>query len=177
MFQKTFVCGLALALVGACSDDGAPGQGQNSSTAAETGGTTNATSTTDDGVGTGGGETGTATEGPPLPTTGTAEGTGPETGTGTADTGTGTTGTETGTESGSTSTGEICEPITEDASDVGTQCMNDLDCEPGYTCQEFIGVALEMTCQIICEETCECPMGLTCTFTEDKSGSWFQCNP
>ncbi len=170
-------CATLLTLITAiaCSDDGAPGQGQNetgttgagSLTAPTDGEPTSAGDTTgNESVGgstgdTGDGGTGSTGE---VATTGidtdpTSTGTGTDTGTGTS------TGTDT----------DSCQPITEDASAIGVDCRNDGDCPPEYTCQPFIGVAFQQTCQILCEEDCECPMGLTCTFTEDKMGSWFQC--
>lgn len=79
--------------------------------------------------------------------------------------------------SSSTATETGCAPITDDATAIGTDCMADLDCPDGYTCQPFQGFDLQMQCQVLCEQTCECPVGFTCTETVDKTGvSWFQCN-
>ncbi len=79
-----------------------------------------------------------------------------------------------GASSSATETG--CSPITDDASAIGTDCVVDDQCPDGYTCQPFEGFVLQMQCQILCEETCECPMGLTCNETADKSGAtWSQC--
>ena len=56
------------------------------------------------------------------------------------------------------------------------QCNDDGDCLAGYTCQPFQGIVLEMSCQVLCEQTCECPAGLVCTPVADKSGAaWNQC--
>ena len=179
LYKICIVCTLAFTTVVGCSDDGVPGQGQNSTATTEasdeptTTGET-AAQTPDDGVDAGQGSTGdpgTTTAEPPGTTGGDdSEGTaatGSETG--------GTTGS--GGESEGSTTGEICEPITEDPSGIGVECRTDLDCEPGYTCQAFEGFVLDLSCQILCEDTCQCPMGLTCTFTQDKAKSWFQCDP
>ncbi|MCA9705228.1 MAG: hypothetical protein KDK70_05170 [Myxococcales bacterium] len=177
-FSLVFV----LAVLAACSDDGVPGQGQNSTTGDDGGeGTTTAPTT---GVPTGatdptsgntqGGSTGEGTSGP----TTTDEPPNDTSSDATAGTTVGdTTGGTTDATEGSSSTGPMCEPITEDPSDIGTPCMNDLDCAPGYTCQIFEGFVLDLTCQILCEQACECPMGLACTYTEDKVKSWYQCTP
>lgn len=97
---------------------------------------------------------------------------------GDATTSTGTTGETTGTtgETSSTDDGEPCVPITEDASGIGVACEVDGDCLPGYTCQPFQGIVQQLSCQVRCEQTCECPAGLACLEVADKSGaSWFQC--
>ena len=182
MVELRFVCVLALAVTG-CSDDGLPVNNQNDSgtsgaTASATASATAPATTTDDGVdsvggtaeGTAGtGPVGTGTDGPPNATesTGTDGPTGSTEGSSTGVDTDSSTGTETETDG--------CEPITEDASDIGTDCMSDMDCEPGYTCQPFNGFVFEQTCQILCTESCECPMGLTCQFTADKVTDWFQC--
>lgn len=90
------------------------------------------------------------------------------------------TGTDTGTSDSSgtsaTESGEVCEPITEDASGIGLECENDGDCLDGYTCQAFQGIVLTRQCQILCEQTCQCPAGLGCVEIADKSGvPWHQC--
>lgn len=89
-----------------------------------------------------------------------------------------TIATDTDTSPGSTTdTGETCVPITEDASGIGSECAVDGDCPAGYTCQPFAGIVLEMSCQVLCEQTCECPAGLSCIAVADKSGaSWNQCS-
>lgn len=85
--------------------------------------------------------------------------------TSTTDTSSTTQGTETG-----------CAPITEDATAIGQDCESDAQCPDGYTCQTFVGIELQMQCQILCEQTCECPMGLMCNETVDKGGvPWSQC--
>lgn len=88
-----------------------------------------------------------------------------------------TVGTATDTSStGTTDSGEPCVPITDDPSGIGGECSNDGDCLAGYTCQPFQGIVLEMACQVLCEQTCECPAGLVCTPVADKSGAaWNQC--
>lgn len=181
----SFLCTMGLAATVACSDDGLPVQGANSSTGGVE--TSPLPTTTDqaeggpnDGTGVDTGQDGSAGTGSPP---GDSTSSDPGTGTGTAsDTGgseggtTGTSGTTGGTE-GST-TGEPCMPITDDATAVGMVCETDLDCPDEYTCQPYVGFALQQTCQILCEQTCECPMGLTCTETVDKGGApWFQCDP
>lgn len=86
-----------------------------------------------------------------------------------------TSGTTTDTETQGTTDGG-CAPITEDPAAIGTDCQAAADCPDGYTCQPFEGFAFQMTCQVLCEQTCQCPMGLTCNETVDKTGvPWFQC--
>ena len=81
-----------------------------------------------------------------------------------------------GTTETDTDTGEKCVPITEDPSGVGIQCESDMDCLPGYSCQPFQGIVLQTSCQVLCEQTCECPAGLACLDVADKSGmAWHQC--
>ena len=178
MFCKIrVVCTLALAVVSGCSDDGVPGQGQNSSTSGHaddgSGSPADAPNSTSDGGSTG--SAGSSGGEPPSATTG--GGTQGETeGDVEVDTEGDTEGTTSGDTEGTT-TGEICEPITEDPTGIGTPCQTDMDCLPGYTCQVFEGFVLELSCQILCEDTCECPEGLTCTLTQDKVKSWFQCDP
>jgi hypothetical protein len=88
-----------------------------------------------------------------------------------------TTTTETtGSTSATTDSGEVCDPITEDASAINNACNSDLDCPADYTCQPFQGIVLQMTCQVLCEQTCQCPAGLSCIEIADKSGAtWGQC--
>lgn len=87
----------------------------------------------------------------------------------------GTTDATVGT-TATTDSGEPCVPITEDPSGIGSECSNDGDCLDGYTCQAFQGIVLQMTCQVLCEQTCECPAGLACIEVADKSGvAWQQC--
>lgn len=178
MIELRFVCVLALA-VPACSDDGLPGTQNTGGTGTATG--TATTPTTDGGVesanGTGEGTAGpaeTGTSGPPPSAT---EGSTTDASTGEPADSTSDTGMDTENTGGSSTGAETegCQPITEDASDIGTDCMSDMDCEPGYTCQPFNGFVFEQTCQILCTESCECPMGLTCQFTDDKVNDWFQC--
>lgn len=178
-----FVCIAWLVAAVACSDDGLNIQGLNSSSSGiATGGgdstgqvATTADSQSPDASGSGespGDTTGPADSGPTSTEDGTA---GPIDTTGTGDTGDTGTGTGTGT-TGTGTTGEACDPITEDPSGIGTECRSDLDCLPGYTCQSFEGFAFQQTCQILCTMACECPMGLACLETSDKSGAvWFQC--
>lgn len=155
--------GLLLALVMACSDDEGPGPIMDE----------------DDGGGPTAGD-------PTGPSTSTSTSTGPSTSTGTTDTSLETeadggadtsTSTSTGPGPGTSGETEVCDPITEDASDIGTKCENDEGCEPGYTCQAFEGIVLQRTCQIRCDLDCECPEGLGCMAIQDKIHAWFQCGP
>lgn len=182
MFDNTRItCTLALTVVLGCSDDGVPGQGQNSSSSGTAGDTALDSANVPTGTGGEGDPGGTgSSSGLPSDTTGGEDTEGLTTGeaSGTTEAGTeGTTGDTEGTDTEATTTGEVCVPITEDPSNIDAPCMVDADCDPGYTCQVYEGFALDLSCQIICEESCECPMGLTCTFTEDKVKSWFQCEP
>lgn len=167
-----------------CSDDGLNVQGLNSSSTAGTGGgdsSGNATApqtTADTRGGTGSGEAGSSG----VATHGDAEtgasGSTSEIPTGTTGDATTTVGTTegTGTTEGSSSTGEVCQPITEDPSGIGGECINDVDCPAGYTCQPFAGIVFQLSCQILCTQDCECPAGYTCDEIADKSGStWHQC--
>lgn len=89
----------------------------------------------------------------------------------------GTTTTGESSSSGGTEsdTGD-CEPITNDPSAIGNDCEVDADCPDGYTCQPFQGFVLQLSCQVLCEQTCQCSPGLTCNEVVDKSGvPWSQC--
>jgi hypothetical protein len=191
-----FVCAAWLVVAAACSDDGLSVQDLNSSSTAAEGSssgsasgnaTTSPVTTVDSAsiTGTDDGPGGTTVAEPTdagdtvldESTVGTTGGPGDSTGT---TDGTGTTGgstTEGSTEGSTTggSTTEACEPITEDASGIGVDCMNDGECPEGYTCQAFEGIVLQQLCQILCTQDCECPAGLTCIEVSDKSGSWHQC--
>jgi hypothetical protein len=99
---------------------------------------------------------------------------GPDETTAIGDASIGTTDVTAGTTA--TDSGDPCVPITDDPSGIGGECNNDGDCLAGYTCQSFQGIVLEVSCQVLCEQTCECPAGLVCTPVADKSGmSWNQC--
>ncbi len=179
---------LWFALSIACSDDGLGVQNQNSSTGSDEGDsgqgatTVNGDST---GIATGpAGSDGTGSSGSDVATEGdntSATGTTSE-GTGTTSDGSGSgsgegTGTSegTGTTDGGSTT-EACMPISDDPSGIGMNCVSDLDCPDGYTCQPFVGFAFMQTCQILCENDCDCPVGLTCNETVDKTGvPWYQC--
>lgn len=184
------VAWLVLAAAG-CSDDGLSVQDLNSSSTAGVGDSTanptspQTTADTLDGSGSGEGSMTGGTQGEgdtdasggtsetPTSTTGDAT-TSVDTSVGTTE-GTGTTA-GTGTSEGSSSTGEACEPITEDPSGIGGECINDVDCPAGYTCQPFAGIVFQLSCQILCTQDCECPAGYTCAEIADKSGStWHQC--
>lgn len=174
---------LALAAAG-CSDDGLNVQDLNSSSTAGSGGDSTAnptspqtTADTLDGSASGEGSMTGGTQGDTGASGGTSE-----TPTGTTGDATTTVGTTddttdgTGTSEGSSSTGEACQPITEDPSGIGGECINDVDCPVGYTCQPFAGIVFQLSCQILCTQDCECPAGYTCLEIADKSGStWHQC--
>jgi hypothetical protein len=180
-----------IVLVTACSDDGLNVQNQNSSTSGEPNdGSGNAT-TIDDGVGGDATMSGSgaasgsddATQGSPE----TSSTSGPATDDGittdasstdasTTDASTTDASTTDASTTDASTTGEPCDPITEDASAINVDCLSDLDCPVDYTCQPFVGFAFQQTCQILCTETCECPMGLTCLEIIDKTGiPWHQC--
>lgn len=118
------------------------------------------------------------TDSPPGETEGMTTGepaTGTETGSTSTEGTTGTSGTGTG-DTGTGTTGDACMPITNDASGIAVDCVSDLDCPAGYTCQPFQGFVMQMQCQILCTDVCECPPGLLCNPVMDKSGSsWSQC--
>lgn len=169
-----------------CSDDGLNVQGQNSSSTGNSGGDSsgNATApvtTADEHGGTASADGGTTAQG----TQGNVD---TSAGSSTSEIPTGTTVDATigategsssggpGTTEGSSSTGEVCEPITDDPSFIGGECINDVDCPDGYTCQPFAGIVFQLSCQILCMEDCECPLGYTCLEIADKSGAtWHQC--
>lgn len=182
---RILAIGVFFAPAAGCSDDGLPSQGQNS-TSTTSDGDGGSLPTSDPGPDTGnatadGGsdgppaETGDGTTADPGGTTGTTGATGAPEGSGSSTGDTEGSSSSTGDTEGSSSTGDMCMPITEDASDIGSPCQIDADCSPGYTCQTFVGFALDQTCQILCTQACECPMGLACTFTQDKVASWNQC--
>jgi hypothetical protein len=182
-----FVVAAWLAAAVGCSDDGLTVQDQNSSdTGSDTvppgDSTGNGNPTT--GESQGGSADGTGAEDTtndvatgPASDGGTTSGTsdGPSsTSEATATEGSSTTEATATTEA--SSTGEVCDPITEDPSGIGAACRGPLDCLEGYTCQPFEGFVFQQTCQILCTMDCECPMGLTCMETVDKTGvPWFQC--
>jgi hypothetical protein len=68
-----------------------------------------------------------------------------------------------------------CTPVTMDSSAIDEACVDDGDCPAGYTCQGFNGFVFVQSCQILCNETCERPSGLSCITVSDKLGSWTQC--
>lgn len=182
MRLTTSVLGLmCLVSTAACSDDGLTVQNQNSSTSgADTNPEVLTTGAQDGESGSAGGtgdSTGPSdpsdTESPPSDTEGTTTGE-PATSTDTGSTSTeGSTGTS---DTGTGTTGEPCMPITNDPSGIAVDCVSDLDCPAGYTCQPFEGFVFQMQCQILCMEACECPPGLMCNPIMDKSGaSWSQC--
>lgn len=87
-------------------------------------------------------------------------------------------GSSEGGSSSDAGTTAACEPITEDASAIGQKCVGNGDCPAGYTCQTINGIQAQHLCQILCEETCECPDGLSCVEVEDKLMiPWHQCAP
>ena len=70
-----------------------------------------------------------------------------------------------------------CEPITDDPTAIGDPCTGNGDCPAGYTCQPFSGIVPQESCQILCEQSCECPQGFQCVQVTDKSGiPWMQCS-
>ena len=171
-----------------CSDDGLDVQGQNSSSTGNSGGDSSGNptapaTTADEHGGTGsadGDSTVGGTQGNVDTSAGSTTSEIPPGSTGDATTVGATEGTSSsggpGTTEGSSSTGEVCEPITEDPSGIGGECINDVDCPAGYTCQGFAGIVFQLSCQILCTQDCECPLGYTCVEIADKSGStWHQC--
>jgi hypothetical protein len=189
-----------LVVASACSDDGLTVQNQNSSSTAASdslGDSSGESPVSGDGGEQGGsasGGSGTGNTADPDSATASETGldTGPPGGTtdlsgttddagGTTDATSGTTDATSGSTDGASSsegstTGEPCQPITEDPSGIGTNCRSDVDCLPGYTCQPFEGFVFQQTCQILCTLECECPAGLACLETADKSGAvWYQC--
>jgi hypothetical protein len=177
---------VALSTSAGCSDDGLNVQGMSG-----TGGSTTTSVLTDPsgpasgegddqaatagatgGTNPGADSTGSGSDSPPNDESGTASAT--TTATGASE---GSSGASEGSSGASESTtGEACDPITDDPSGIGALCRGDLDCLPGYTCQPFQGIVFQQTCQILCTMSCECPMGLACLETSDKSGAvWYQC--
>lgn len=74
--------------------------------------------------------------------------------------------------------GGPCVPITEDASQIGDDCGDNLpECGDGYTCWAMSGVAFQQLCAILCEEDCECPEGTSCETRNDKNMTWTECVP
>ena len=165
--QRTWILGMGfVAVIGA----GCGGADQNSSSNGGNAGSAGSTSTGGGGAtgggNTGGGNTGGATGGG---NTGGATGGG---NTGGA-TGGGNTGGATGG-GGNGGTGG-CGLITEDASKIGVDCSNGGLCPTGYTCHEFQGITVTKSCEILCEQDCQCPTGTLCVMRSDKATSWKQC--
>ena len=175
---------LPLALASGCSDDGVQ---QDEDTAASTTGEQSsagdgaAAETSPGGSGDGGDSSGQSTAGDPTTSGGSTSG--PPQGSGTDGSGSGTDGTGSGTDSGSDSgsdggtTGAVCEPP-DDGAAIGQDCGGGGLCPMGYTCQPFVGFVFQESCQILCTEQCECPMGTACVQVVDKTGiPWMQCSP
>jgi len=59
-------------------------------------------------------------------------------------------------------------PITEDGSAIGQNCANS-ECPDGYECHENQGFQVTYTCEIPCEENCECPEDHACQEFLDKT--------
>jgi hypothetical protein len=130
----------------------------------ENGGTTTSTTASQGGGGSGG--DGGSTDG--------GGGSGASGGSGGATGGSGGTGGAGGA-GGDGGAGGGCQQITNDASGIGADCMTTAMCLPGYTCQEYVGFVLDLSCQILCTQTCECPTGLDCIIMQDKVKTWMQC--
>lgn len=181
-------CFAALLCLPSCSDDGVPQTSANAegTTTGEPNNGTLATSDRDDtgedpgaseGTSNGPATTGSASTGPSDGTSGdpTGEETSGSEGSGSSDTGeSDTSGTDTG--EGSSSSGDVCEPaadgaaIHQDCGPMGAMCP------PGYTCQPFSGIVDQLSCQILCEDDCECPEGTTCNEVTDMTMTiWHQC--
>lgn len=180
--STAFLCALSLVMVGAaCSDDGIAPQSDATGSPAGTTGADEAATEGQDGASGGGGTDGPSngSTGGDGSTTGGVGSSGPEgTGTGTAGTGQ-TDGTSTDGDSSTgegSSTGEACVPLADGAA-IGQDCgPGGVMCPPEYTCQPFAGIVFQESCQIICTQDCECPMGMACQEIMDKGpGSWFQC--
>jgi hypothetical protein len=178
MNMKLRVWMVPFALAVGCSDDGVQGQNDAGGTSAATG-TGNVSS--GDGADDGSDPTGAGMTSPST-TSGDDSGSGGTAGP--ADSGSGSdSGTGTGTDSGSGSdsgsdsgtTGDVCEPP-DDGASIGLDCAGGGMCPPGYTCQGFSGIVFQESCQILCTQDCECPMGTTCIQVVDKGGiPWMQC--
>jgi hypothetical protein len=52
----------------------------------------------------------------------------------------------------------VCERATEDSSDIGFECSRCTG-QPGYTC---LGSGALFSCQVLCTEDCNCPVGWEC---------------
>jgi hypothetical protein len=91
------------------------------------------------------------------------------------------TETRTSTDAGGASDGEAetaaCDPLTEDASEIGKLCSADNECPEAYVCMEIIGVQAQHLCVIFCQMDCECPGGTTCELMADKEKQWHECRP
>ena len=171
--SSLFLCVSSLVAIGACFDDVDPPQGEGSgstSSAGTTGPATDTTTSVQDGSGTGtssmgstdagtSGDVGSSSSGGIVDTTG----------------GLGSTGEASTGEEGSSSSGETCVPLA-DGSAIGQDCSGGAPCPASYTCQPFAGFVFMESCQILCTQDCECPLGTTCNGTVDKTGiPWFQC--
>jgi hypothetical protein len=68
---------------------------------------------------------------------------------------------DSGTDAGIEDTGVdayVCERATEDSSDIGFECSRCTG-QPGYTC---LGSGALFSCQVLCTEDCNCPVGWEC---------------
>ncbi len=164
--RRTWILGVSFAAAIAA---GCGGADQNGSSNGGNAGSAGSTST-------GGGNTGGATGGGNTGggNTGGATGGG---NTGGGNTGGATGGGNTGGATGGGGNGGTggCGLITEDASKIGVDCSNGGACPTGYTCHEFQGITVTKTCEILCEEDCQCPTGTLCVMRSDKATSWKQC--
>ncbi len=71
--------------------------------------------------------------------------------------------------------GGSCAAITDDPSNIGDECSENLPCPEPYTCQGVAGVVFQQRCAILCAMDCECPSGTSCEELMDKAGSWMEC--
>jgi hypothetical protein len=116
------------------------------------------------------GSTTTTTTGPGGGGSGANGGNGGDTGGSAGSPSQGGAGGGTGGEGGS------CVQITNDPSAIGDDCsQGNPQCPAGYTCWGIRGIVFQELCEILCEESCECPDGYACVEMSDKAQTWTQC--
>ena len=69
-----------------------------------------------------------------------------------------------------------CDPLAANRDAANTSCEGPGDCPDGYTCHAMNGIVLQLTCEILCTQDCECPDAGTCMTRQDKAGSWMECS-
>lgn len=166
---------VALLVASACGGDDTTGTGTADTSATDPTGSSTGTMTTDPTDPTA--ETSAETTATTVDETGSSSGTNPTTGVdgSTGSSGTETTASDSSSTGGESSTGDACQPVTEDVSAIGQDCVSDDDCPDAYACIDAGAFAPQPLCRIPCTMDCECPDGLSCQVIEGKAMVGNEC--